>query len=104
MKVKQLLISTKLLNAQYNKEYILRYPFNVYNLYDGAVVIVKQKNMDNLLSTFQRFFQKLSEVDSDSIVYYAENIQETPATVRKITLKHFNNGQFYEEKIINFHI
>ena len=103
MKMTQLKNTLALFNAQYGKSAIIRYPFDVYTLYNGAVVIVKQ-DMDSHASTYEKLAQKLNKYDSNVIVYYADSENSTPTIVRKVILEHFKNGQYYEEKIPVFKV
>lgn len=103
MKMTQLKNTLALFNAQYGKSAIIRYPFDVYNLYNGAVEIVK-RDMDSYDSTYAKLAQKLNEHDSDVVVYYSDSETATPTIVHKVVLEHFKNGQYYEEKIPVFKV
>ena len=103
MKMTQLKNTLALFNAQYGKSAIIRYPFDVHTLYNGAVAIVK-RDMDSHASTYTKLAQKLNEYDSDVVIYYADSENSTPTIVRKIVLEYFKNGQYYEEKIPVFKV
>lgn len=103
MKMTQLKNTLALFNTQYGKSTIIRYPFDVYTLYNGAVAIVK-RDMDSYDSTYAKLAKKLNEYDSDLVVYYADSETATPTIVRKIVLEHLKNGQYYEEKIPSFKV
>ena len=103
MKMTQLKNTLALFNAQYGKGAIIRYPFDVHALYNGAVAIVK-RDMDSYASTYAKLSQNLNEYDSDVVIYYADSENSTPTIVRKVVLEHFKNGQYYEEKIPVFKV
>lgn len=101
MKIKQAKNMLAIINAQHGKHNIIHYPFTVQRLYDGAVVISKH-DVGRVQDTYQKLSQGLSSAGDDAIVYYANSVDDTPARIRNITLDHFLDREYYEEKILRF--